>query len=167
MGAYERLRQWLTHQGFAVKRNCDGFAVRVARRHGSAVTLRVRLTVDGWVASGDRRSHVDRPLSESIAAFNDAERIISGADGDALDLRIAANLAAMPEDEVCDMAAWYRSQPALTLNDIGKPVASASGRGTWVPYPNLASLVAAKRVREAYIVEAARQQRKQGTVAHG
>lgn len=157
MDARERLAVWLNHNGFAVQARAGREFVRVDRKKHGPMKIYLRLTVSGWIASGDRKSHRSRALEAVIAEFNDAERIVSGADGDRLDARIRARLAEQPDCQVQEMADFYRSQPPLTLSDVGRAFERPYPAKPFVMYPNLSSLVGAMRIREICMAEPARR----------
>jgi hypothetical protein len=160
MDSMERLKAWLTHKGFTVVRRAGRDIVRVERRKHGPIKLYLTLTAAGWSANGDRKSHHCARLNEAIREFNDAERIISGREGDLLDASSRRRIDAMPDHEVQEMADFYASQPALTLECIGQARPSFVGSKPFVMYPTLSSIVSAMRYREMILAEPARRDRQ-------
>lgn len=157
MDAIDRLATWLEHNGYAIIKRAGRLFVRVERRKHGPVKIYLSLTREGWRAAGDRKSHRCRPLEALVRDFNDAERIVSGADGDRLDATLRQKLASLSDLEVQQMADLYAGQPPLTLADIGREVGYATIPGFYVPYRSLYSLVVGMRYREAYLAEPARR----------
>ena len=157
MTAHERLEAWLAHHGHKVQKRQGREFVRVERKSRGPMKIYLRLTANGWVAAGDRKSHRSSVLERLILEFNDAERVVSGKEGDRLDERIRQHLAALPDSEVQLLADSCRSEPPLTLADIGAVRTLAVIGKQYVPYANLSSLVVAMRYREAYLAEPARR----------
>lgn len=157
MDARQRLAVWLEHNGFKVERRAGREFVRVERKKHGPMKIYIGLTVGGWVARGDRQSHRSRSLEAVIAQFNDAERIVSGADGDKLDARIRERLDAQSDCEVQQMADYYRSLPPLTLDDIGREDVRPYPAKPFVMFRDLCALVTHMRYREAWMAEPARR----------
>lgn len=152
--ASRRLSDWLTYNGFTIerKRGIDRVVVTrgVLRKRTYKLPLNLRLTAKGWTAEA-RASH-DRhrtaKLNDVLNQFNEAERYISGDVHDAMDARNRFALDALPDAEVQAMADYYREQPPLTLNDIGRNKGQHS---------SLTALVLSMRWREAMLAEPARR----------
>lgn len=157
MDAFSRLKVWLEHNGHKVERRSGRDFVRVERKRHGPMKIFLSLTRDGWRAAGDRTSHRSRSLETLVRDFNDAERVISGQEGDRIDAILRQRLDATSDLEVQQMADTYASQPPLTLSDIGREVRYATIRGGYVPYPTLYSLVVGMRHRDAYVGEPARR----------
>jgi hypothetical protein len=148
---------WLQHNGYAIQKRAGRDFVKVERKKHGPMKLYLRLTASsGWVAAGDRQSHRSRALEAVVRDFNEAERVVSGPDGEVLDHRIRQHLDALPDPQVQEMADYYRALPPLTLDDIGRED-PRPGRKPFVNYTTLASLVVAMRYREAYLAEPARR----------
>lgn len=166
MDSKERLAVWLAHKGFTVLHRAGREIVRVERRKHGPIKLYLTFTAAGWSAKGDRKSHHCTRLDEAIREFNDAERIISGQDGDRLDAQSRRRIDAMPDYEVQEMADFYASQPPLTLDYIGKERRSDyPGCKPFVMYPTLSSLVSAMRYREMVLAEPGRRDRSLAATA--
>lgn len=155
--AAERLTTWLKFNGHDVQRTKGRQFVRVERKKHGPMKIYLSLLSSGWVASGDRESHRSKALEQLIRDFNEAERVVSGADSDRVDARIRAHMDGLPDSEVQSMSDYYRSLPALTLADIGRETQRPYPAKPFVAYTTLSSLVVAMRYREAYLAEPARR----------
>lgn len=156
MDAHERLTAWLAHNGHKIQKRAGREFVRVERKKHGPMKIHLRLTGGGWVAAGDRKSHRCRALERLVAEFNEAERFISGPEGDRYDDKVRADLAAMPDHEVQLMADYYQREGPLTLADVRR-TGWPHMRPDFVMYPTLVSLVISMRRQEAYLAEPAKR----------
>lgn len=160
MDSTERLQVWLTHKGFSVVRRTGREFVRVERAKHGPIKLWLRLTASGWTAAGDRKSHRSKQLDDAIREFNDAERIVSGRDGDRLDSVSRRQIDAMSDLQVQEMADFYASEGPLTLECIGKTrLLDYPGAKPFVMFPTLSALVMSMRHRDMILAEPARRDR--------